>query len=150
MRGMHTTGGMATYNLTGLDQGNHTVRVLKVSEDNSHKKDSGVMSFGGFGVCGRIWQGGVDALAQWVGGPPSPGPHGACLSPPCTRRLEFIGDSDTAGWCADGSAHTGDNADKFEDGSQTWAQHVAANVSAEASEYSNGRSVTTYAGRRRV
>ena len=31
-----------------------------------------------------------------MGGPPSPGPHGACLSPPCTRRLEFIGDSDFA------------------------------------------------------
>lgn len=47
------------------------------------------------------------------------------------RRLEFIGDSDTAGWCADGDPQTNDNADNFEDAYQTWAQHIARNVSAD-------------------
>ena len=47
------------------------------------------------------------------------------------RRLEFIGDSDTAGWCADGAPSTNDNADNYQDAYQTWAQHIARNVSAD-------------------
>ena len=50
---------------------------------------------------------------------------------PAARRLEFIGDSDTAGWCADGSPNTGDNADSYQDAWDTWAQQIARNVSAD-------------------
>ena len=71
--------GMAEYELaSGLAAGGHTVEVLKVTEDNTEKKDKGVMAFGGFGLTG---------YAAF-----SPPP------PPYTRKLEFIGDSDTAGW----------------------------------------------------
>ena len=35
------------------------------------------------------------------------------------------------GCSADGSPQTNDNADKYQDGYQTWAQQIARNVSAE-------------------
>ena len=60
----------------------------------------------------------------------SAGEFGAA-PPEATRRLEFIGDSDTAGWCADGSPSTNDKADKYQDGYQTWAMQIARNVSAD-------------------
>jgi len=110
--GGNGNGGMTEVELvSGLPAGSHTVEVLKVSEDNTQKKDKGVMAFGGFGLTGFA------AFAP----PP----------PPNTRKIEFIGDSDTAGWCADGSSQTNDNADKYQDAYQTWAQQIARNVSAE-------------------
>eukprot|EP01047_Picozoa_sp_COSAG01_P078586 COSAG01_NODE_14578_length_1436_cov_1.201197_1_plen_338_part_10 len=63
--------------------GTHTIEVFKVTEDNSRKGSRGSMGFGGFSLGGG-------------GGTFGPAP------PPARRRLEFIGDSDTAGWCADG------------------------------------------------
>ena len=77
--------------------GNHTLEFYKVTEDNSRKGSKGSMSFGGFSLSGGTF---------------GPAP------PSATRRLEFIGDSDTAGWCADGSSKGGDNADKYQDGAQ--------------------------------
>lgn len=90
--------------------GNHTLEFYKVTEDNSQNGSKGTMSFGGF------------SLSAGTFGP---------APPSATRRLEFIGDSDTAGWCADGSSHGGDNADEFQDGYQTWAMQIARNVSAD-------------------
>lgn len=88
-----------------LDAGKaHTLEVFKVTEGD------GVMSFGGFAL---------DA-----------GQFGS-VPKAATRRLEFIGDSDTAGWCADGSASTGDKETKFEDGYVTWAQQLARSLGAE-------------------
>ena len=72
--------------------GTHTLEFFKVTEDNTKKGDKGTMSFGGFSLTG--------------GGSFGPAPASS------GRRLEFIGDSDTAGWCADGSNNGGDNADK--------------------------------------
>jgi hypothetical protein len=89
--------------------GTHTLEVFKVTEDNTKKGSQGSMSFGGFSL----------SAGSFGPAPPSE-----------SRRLEFIGDSDTAGWCADGSAHGGDNADKYQDGYQTWAMQIARNVSA--------------------
>jgi hypothetical protein len=91
--------------------GTHTLELFKVTEDNSRKGNKGTMSFGGFSLSGGGSFGAAPASA--------------------TRRLEFIGDSDTAGWCADGSSSGGDNADKYQDGYQTWAMQIARNVSAE-------------------
>ena len=115
--------GMTQYALArNLAVGSHTVEVLKVTEDNTNnnrrrlegsggnKKEKGTMSFGGF------------ALTGFAAFAPPP--------PPLARKLEFIGDSDTAGWCADGSAQTGDSPDKYQDAYQTWAQQIARNVSA--------------------
>jgi len=105
--------GMDAYTLVeNLGPGNHTVEFFKVSEDNAQKNSKGVMTFGGFEVA--MNEGGFV-------------PH----PPPQTRRLEFIGDSDTAGWCADGSPSSNDKPDKVEDASQTWAQQIARNVSAD-------------------
>ena len=71
--------------------------VRKVSEDNSQKDSKGILGFGGFEITGansKLFNFGAQPEAA-------------------TRRLEFIGDSDTAGWCADGSPNTGDNADTY-------------------------------------
>ena len=77
---------------SGLSSGQHTVTMWKATEDNSNKGSKGVAAFGGFSTDGSF------------------APIHAVAAP--TRRLECIGDSDTAGWCADGSPKTGDNANK--------------------------------------
>lgn len=88
----------------GLDASkNHTLQVFQLSE-------GAVVTFGGFEL---------DA-GQFDSAPKAP-----------ARRLEFIGDSDTAGWCADGSKNTGDNQLKYEDPYVTWAQQLARSVGAE-------------------
>ena len=46
------------------------------------------------------------------------------------RKLEFIGDSDTAGWCSLGKPLGGDGALKHEDAYVTWAQQLARGVNA--------------------
>jgi lysophospholipase L1-like esterase len=94
---------------------NHTVEFIKVTEDMDQAGKSGVMAFGGFIIDGREGE---------IGFGPKP--------PAWRRKLEVIGDSDSAGWCADGSPfHGGDNFLKYQDGYKTWAQQVARNVSAE-------------------
>ena len=76
----------------------------------------GVVGFGGFTA-----QGGIPGAAPTFEAAP------AALA----RRLEFIGDSDTAGWCADGSPKTGDDSLKETDAYLTWAMQIARNVSAD-------------------
>lgn len=88
----------------GLDASkNHILQVFQLSEGS-------VVTFGGFEL---------DA-GQFGMAPKAP-----------SRRLDFIGDSDTAGWCADGSANTGDNQNKYEDPYVTWAQQLARLARAE-------------------
>ncbi len=82
---------------SGLGSGVHTLEVWKATEDNSNKNSTAVGAFGGFTVEGDS------------AGIVSP------TAPTQRRRLEFIGDSDTTGWCADGSANGNDNADKTQD-----------------------------------
>lgn len=88
----------------GLDASkSHTLQVFQLSEGS-------VVTFGGLEL---------DA-GQFDSAPKAP-----------SRRLDFIGDSDTAGWCADGSKSTGDNQNKYEDSYVTWAQQLARLVGAE-------------------
>jgi hypothetical protein len=50
-------------------------------------------------------------------------------APRLQRRLEFIGDSDTAGWCADGSPSGAyDTAHKYENAHETWAAQLAGTL----------------------
>jgi len=108
-------GGWSMYELAkGLPAGEHTITVWKATEDNVEaNSDSlstkGEMAFGGFTSDGSF-------------GEPPARPK---------RRLEFIGDSDTAGWCADGSPSTGDTPNKFQDSYQTWASQLATHFEAE-------------------
>ena len=60
------------------------------------------------------------------------------IKPFCTsssdpnRRIEFVGDSDTAGWCADGKPRQNyDTAHKYEDARKTWAAQLAESLRAE-------------------
>ena len=79
-----------------------------------HSKGSkGVAAFGGFSTDGTFVVS-----------------HATPIKIP-TRRLEFIGDSDTAGWCADGDPRTGDDANTYQDASVTWAAQLAQTFSAE-------------------
>lgn len=108
----HKTGSMKSYELAaGLSLESHILEVFKVSEDNTQKGSKGTMKFGGF-----------ELRDEGSFGPRPPSlPH----------KLEFIGDSDTAGWCADGSSKTGDDPNKYEDAYETWAQQIARLVGAE-------------------
>ena len=71
-----------TYTLaSGLDTGaNHTLVLWKATEDNTQKGKKGAASFGGFSLPkGGSFYGDVERQS---------------------RKIHFIGDSDTAGWCA--------------------------------------------------
>ena len=59
------------------------------------------------------------------------------------RKLEFIGDSDTAGWCSLGKPLGGDGALKHEDAYVTWAQQLARGVNASDTVAVSGWGVTT-------
>lgn len=89
----------------------HTLSIRKITEDNQQRNKKGQATFHGFSL-------------------PAGGSFGSAPSRP-SRRLEFVGDSDTAGWCADGSSRTGDAPDKYEDSHQTWAQKIADSLGAE-------------------
>jgi lysophospholipase L1-like esterase len=63
------------------------------------------------------------------------------------RRLEFIGDSDTAGWCVDGTPNGGDgDQNKIQDSTETWAGQIATalNVSDVQVEAVSGWGVTKH------
>eukprot|EP00756_Hemistasia_phaeocysticola_P046238 Hpha_TRINITY_DN20012_c0_g1::TRINITY_DN20012_c0_g1_i1::g.147825::m.147825 len=99
---------------TTLDPaGTHTVMLTKVSEDNSMDGESGVLKFHGFVAHPAD-------TASFVAVPPLP-----------ERKLEFIGDSDTAGFCTDGKPGGGDSDNKFEDSTETWAAQLAAALGAQ-------------------
>jgi hypothetical protein len=107
----------STYTLAReLPSGEHFVTVWKATEDNSNKGAKGVAGFGGFATDGVF----LERAAVAAGSRSSR-----------TRRLQFIGDSDTAGWCADGEPSTGDAANKYEDSYQTWAAQLARAFDAE-------------------
>jgi len=114
--------------VSGLDaRYEHTVQFLKVTEDGSQDGDSGAVGFHGF------------LLKEGATFRPVP------QFPFETRKLEFIGDSDTAGFCVDGSPGGSDDADDmFEDSTETWAAYVAAalNVSDIQVEAVSGWGVT--------
>ena len=102
---------------SGLDaSAPHTVALWKVTEDTAgsdgKRRVNGNAYFHGFGL---------DAGAKLLTPPARP-----------ARRLEFIGDSDTAGWCADGTPKQGtDTAHKFQNAHDTWAAQLAAALNAE-------------------
>jgi len=110
-----------------LSNGTQTIEVYKVSEDNPDDSTPGIMQFGGFTLSG----------AGEFGAPPATFP----------RRIEFIGDSDTSGYCANGTPDGNDSFNDSEDGFVTWAQQIARNVSAETTvEAINGYGVTSDSG----
>jgi hypothetical protein len=64
--------------------------------------------------------------------------------PPLQRKFEFIGDSDTAGWCADGVPHGHNVPSIVEDGYWSWAQQLSRELGAESMvEAISGYGVTT-------
>jgi len=94
---------MTSYTLAkGLAAGEHTVALWKVTEDVVQAGRAGAACFGGF------------SANEFLAAPPAR-----------TRRLEFIGDSDTAGYCADGSSSGGDKEKKTENTYETWASKIA-------------------------
>jgi len=103
-----SSGTMKGYTLAqGLSDAEHEVVLWKLTEDFEQKKAKGADAFGGFNAAAFL-----DAPA------------------PKNRRLEFIGDSDTAGWCADGSKKGGD-AYTLENTHQTWAVRLAQDLGAD-------------------
>lgn len=89
----------------GLPDATHTLSLWKVSEDLGGNDTTGVAALGGFSAAGFLE-------------PPAP----------AARRLEFIGDSDTAGWCADGLYNwTGNLTDEghVENTHETWASQIS-------------------------
>jgi hypothetical protein len=102
---------------SGLDTSkSHTVVVWKLNEDTAgsdgKKGGRGSAIFHGFYV-----------------------DSGANTQPPAARlgrRIEFIGDSDTAGWCCDGEKSKGrDTAHKYENAHETWAGQLAHALKAD-------------------
>lgn len=83
----------------------HEVVLWKTSEDNA--RNGSTARFAGFAASN--WQEPVRR----------------------TRRLEFIGDGDTAGWCADGSNTTEGAYEHYENTYHTWATRIAKSVDAE-------------------
>lgn len=92
----------------GLADAEHEVVLWKITEDNKQKNQKGAAGFGGF------------TAAEFLEAPA-----------PRARRLEFIGDSDTAGWCADGSKNSGDDATSTQNTWQTWAARLARDLDAD-------------------
>ena len=123
----------------GLDPSRtHTVEVFKVTEDNTRgATPPGVLLLHSI----ELPPGGQMLTAAAAGGPPLGAPR---------RRLEFIGDSDTAGWCADGkSSGGGDAPDSYENAYETWAMQLARRVKASEVmvEAVSGYGVTPSSGR---
>ena len=108
----------------------HTVQFMKVTEidvnSNKHKNDLAT-SFHNFVLDNRH--------STFVAVPPF-----------SNRRLEFIGDSDTAGYCVDGFPNGNDNQNKVQDSTKTWAWQLAngLNVSDVQVEAISGWGVTSY------
>jgi hypothetical protein len=94
--------------VNGLEYGDHTVTLWKLTEDQAQHGTGGAAVFGGL------------AADKFLGTPE--------LRP---RRLEFVGDSDTSGWCADGNSSSGDSALETENHYQTWAARLARDLNAD-------------------
>lgn len=110
--------------VSGLGEGTHTVQVWKVSEDDAQHSLDGIVTFHGFAL-----------------------PHGSFLNIPYPRprrRIEFLGDSDTTGYCADGTPGLSPAAEPLDQNSyQTWSQRLANALEAEVMvEAISGKGVT--------
>jgi len=71
----------------------HTIELVKITEDNVQSGAKGAASFSSF------------HLTPPAATTPTLHPY-----PTSTRLIHFIGDSDTAGWCADGTPSADDDA----------------------------------------
>ena len=113
---------------SGLSSDPHNVSVYKVTEDFTESATEGALRFHDLSSDGEL-----QPMAQ---------PRGA-------RRLEFIGDSDTAGWCADGKPYQSGGTEKYENAAETWAAQLAKGVgAAETSTVAvSGWGVTQSSGR---
>ena len=104
-------------NLTGTS----TVSVWKLTEDIAQHGGTGVATLHGLLADGAL------------SAPPRP-----------SRRLEFVGDSDTAGYCVDGTDGGSSEETATEDSRQTWAAQLSARLGAEmTAEAISGYGVTS-------
>jgi lysophospholipase L1-like esterase len=89
----------------GLSASKHTLALWKISEDGSMDGEKGVSSFGGLSADSFL---DAPQMSQ--------------------RRLEFIGDSDTVGYCADqtpGWIFPDMSISKYENAYEAWSRRVA-------------------------
>lgn len=112
------------YLLADFDEpeGVHAIDLVRISEDNTltgfrktlenYTRASGASLFSGFNIVGEA-----------VHYP----------RPPAKRRLHFIGDSDTAGWCVDGTPENIlHSPNRFENAGKTWAKQLSTILKADA------------------
>ena len=89
----------------------HNVEMVKLAEDNIQKGSKGASTFTRFFLSsdgdGEIEVGRYQSKA---------------------RRIHFVGDSDTAGWCSDGSPRSGDEVNTFQNPYITWAGQLARSL----------------------
>lgn len=107
---------------------NHTVTLWKITASEAIMRPfyrGGYATFGGFG----LEAGGIIRLEN--GAASSRGQSPSSQRP---LRFQFIGDSDTAGWCADGPwwhVWPFDNPGSYQDSYQVWAAQLARKLGAE-------------------
>jgi len=102
----------STYTLAShLPPGGHEATIFKITEDLTEKGTEGALH--------------LHSVTSVDGQILDPRPVSSSV-----RRLEFIGDSDTAGWCSDGRPGSGDAGLKYENSFITWAAQLARGVGA--------------------
>jgi len=107
--GSRDTSSIPSYTLAkGLKDGEHTVTLWKITEDVVQAGRGGAASFAGL------------EADKFMAAPA-----------PRQRRLEFIGDSDTAGFCADGSKSGDDTEKNTQNTYKTWASKIALSFEAD-------------------
>lgn len=104
-----TPSSTAPYVLDGLAAGTHNFTLMKLTEDNVRQGKNGTMLVNNFTTDGLF-------LAR-----PMPRP----------RRILFVGDSDTAGWCADGEPGGHNDPNTCENSWVTWASNIARDLDAD-------------------
>jgi hypothetical protein len=90
----------------------HTLELIKITEDNKQKKSKGTSTFSSFSLSPAS----TASLLPFEGK---------------DRLLHFVGDSDTAGWCADGTPSSADDFKKTQNSHVTWAGQLARALDAE-------------------
>ncbi|GMH62119.1 hypothetical protein TrST_g14182 [Triparma strigata] len=91
----------------------HTISLIKISEDQTQHKSKGASRFYSFVLSPG------SKILPWLDERPS---------------LHFIGDSDTAGWCSDGSPSTSDDFTTTQNSHTTWSSQLSESLNASLSQ----------------